>query len=40
MPVTKTWYNKDLQHIFTNNYRIERVLRRQTKANGTTEIFV
>ena len=39
-PVTGSWYDEELQHISDNQYRIERVFRRRTAADGTKEIFV
>ena len=39
-PVTGSWYDEELQHITNNQYRIERVLKRRTAADGTKEIFV
>ena len=39
-PVTGSWYYEELQHIYDNQYRIERVLRRRTAADGNKEVFV
>ena len=39
-PVTGPWYDEELQHITNNQYRIERVIRRRTAANGRKEILV
>ena len=39
-PVTESWYDEELQHISDNQYRIERVLRRRTAADGSKEVFV
>ena len=38
-PVIGTWYDKELPHISNNQYRIGRVIRRRTAANGKKEIF-
>ena len=39
-PVTGSWYDEELQHISNNQYRIERVIRQRTAADGTKEILV
>ena len=39
-PVKGVWYPEELQKISSNQYRIERVLRRRKAADGTTELFV
>ena len=39
-PVTGTWYDEELKHISNNQYRIERVIRQRTAADGTKEILV
>ena len=39
-PVTETWYDEELQHILNNLYRIERVNRLRTAADGSKDILV
>ena len=39
-PVTGIWYDDELQHISNNQYRIERVIRQRTAADGTKQILV
>ena len=39
-PVIGSWYPEELQKINDNQYRIEKVLRRRTAADGTQELFV
>ena len=39
-PVTGSWYDEELSHIYDNQYRIERVIRRRTAADGNKEVFV
>ena len=39
-PVSGTWYDEELRHITNNQYRIERVIRRRTAADGRKEILV
>ena len=38
--VKGSWFPEELQKISDNQYRIEKVLKRRTLFNGTTEIFV
>jgi len=38
--VLGSWYPEELQHITDNQYRIEKILRRRTAADGSKEIFV
>ena len=34
------WYPEEIQQIRDNDYKVERVLKRRTAANGTRELFV
>ena len=38
--VNGSWYPEELQEISDNQYRIEKVLKRRTLADGTKELFV
>ena len=38
--VKGSWYPEEIQKIFNNQYRIEKVLRRRTLPDGTKELFV
>ena len=39
-PETGIWYEEELQHISDNQYRIERVIRRRTAADGRKFVLV